>query len=497
MSMYLFFAAILLASVYAPQYVVFLLVLNLAVGLFLSLFQIAITLLPDMVPRHRRLKKQPFVSVLVPAYNEPPAVLMDTLTALSVMEYHNFEVLVIDNNTKSEKVWKPVQKFAKTMGKRFHFYHVDKLEGFKAGALNYVMQFVDPRSEYVAVIDSDYLVEPDFLRTAIPYFTKKRIALVQFPQRYRNRNKENRPIADEYRHFFNIYMNMANNLDCVPSTGTVSVYRKSALEEVGGFRCDTLTEDADLGLRLYGAGMHGVYVDQPMGFGFMPYDLESYRKQKWRWSFGNAQSLSKLFTYFGKLPFKTWVGFFSHLTAWHHFHFLPFAALAAFPFIMSPAIPVMDEHRQVLLLAWLSIYATLTSKILLFLVTLRKQKHFVVRAFKAFFVHMGLTLVYSEAWISFLFGSKFRFERTNTFVLGKVPSLIKNTWGELLLGSWFLVGAFAAAYWWQSPPVIVAFLVSALSLFSVYYVYWEIRPTKDFSRKLVREAEKRYRKFLT
>lgn len=497
MSIALFFVIVLLFSTFAPKYVVVVLILNLLAGLFLSFSQMAIALIPNAIPRRRHMKRQPFVSVLVPAYNEPPAFLMDTLSALSRLDYENFEILVIDNNTKNEKVWKPVQKFVNTMGRKFHFYHVDKLPGFKAGALNYVMQCVDKKSEYIAVIDADYLVEPDFLRTALSYFTEKHIALVQFPQKYRNCTKDNQPIADEYSHFFEIYMNMANNLDCVPSTGTVSVYRLSALEKVGGFRGEALTEDADMGLRLYGAGLRGVYVSQPMGYGLMPYDLESYRKQKWRWAFGNAQSLRNLFSLYGKMPFKSWIGFLSHLTAWHHFNFLPFAALAAFPIIMSPAVAVTDYHRQILILAWTSIYATLTSKMLLFLITLRKNKNFVPRAFKAFLIHMGLTMVYSEAWVSFIFGHKFAFERTNKFVLHRVPNLIKNTWVELFLGSWYLIGAGTAIIWWEKPVVTVAFLVSSMSLFSIYYVYWKILPTKAYSKKILDEAKERYVSFLT
>lgn len=496
MSIPLFFSIILLASAFAPKYVVAILALNLVAGFFLSLSQMVIALIPNATPRRRRMKTSPFVSILVPAYNEPPAVLMDTLNALSRLDYENFEILVIDNNTEDEKVWKPVQKFVDSIGDNFRFYHVDKLPGFKAGALNYVIKRISKKSEYVAVIDADYLVESNFLRIALPYFTEKHIALVQFPQKYRNCTKNNQPIADEYSHFFEIYMNMANNLDCVPSTGTVSVYRLSALEKVGGFRGEALTEDADLGLRLYGAGLRGVYVDHPVGYGFMPYDLESYRKQKWRWAFGNAQSLRKLFSLYSKMSFKSWIGFLSHLTAWHHFHFLPFAALAAFPVIMSPAIPMNDYHKQILTLAWMSVYITLATKMLLFLVTLRKKNNFISRAFKAFLVHMGMTLVYSEAWIAFLFGQKFRFERTNKFVLRRVPSLIKNTWGGFVLGIWYLIGAFTAIIWWQKPIVIMAFLVSAISLFSIYYVYWKILPTKAYSKKILAETEKKYASFL-
>lgn len=288
---------------------------------------------------------------------------------------------------------------------------------------------------------------------------------------------------------------MANHLDCVPSTGTMSVYKSDVLKQIGGFRGESLTEDADVGLRIYGAGYRGVYIDKIIGYGLMPYDLEAYRKQKWRWSFGNAQSIKTLAMLFGKIPFKSWMGFLLHLTAWHHFHFLPFAVLAAFPIILCPAITITQHHKQILILASLSIFITLASKIFLFLVILRKERNSLSRALRAFIVHVGMTLVYSAAWIACMFQRKLVFERTNKFVLKKMPSLIRNSYKEFILGLWYLVGV-VVAIWWGKPIVMVAFFITALALFSIYYVYWKISPTKAYSKKILASVEKKYRPFI-
>lgn len=495
MALTFFFILILTASVFMPQYIVLLLVLNLLAGLFLSLVQVIIALLPYFQPKRIEVIGQPFVSILVPAYNEPPAVLMQTLATLAQLKYSHFEVLVIDNNTKDESVWMPVERFVQTLGDKFRFFHLGHLEGFKAGALNYLLGRLDKRSKYVAVIDADYLVREDFLMTALSYFSDQKVALVQFPQQYRNRTNENQAIADEYRHFFGIYMNMANHLDCVPSTGTVSIYHLPVLRHIGGFRGEALTEDADVGLRIYAAGFHGVYVDQPIGDGLMPYDLEAYRSQKWRWAFGNAQSLKTLVTLFGKIPFISWTGFLSHLTAWHHFHFLPFAALAAFPFILLPIIPITPYHREVLLFAALSIFITMAGKLLLFMITLRRQGGTFIQAFQAFIVHMGMTLVYSEALLAYLFQMKSVFVRTNKFILVKMPSLLKNSYGELALGLWYSVGAVVAIMYGELSMVI-AFCMAGLALFSIYYIQLKISPTKAYSRTIMDEVERKYQSYM-
>lgn len=496
MGIVLFFILILLTSALIPQVVLVLVVLNLLAGLFLSIFQITIALLPNFRPKKIWLKSQPFVSILVPAYNEPPTVLMQTLHKLSQLRYRNYEVLIIDNNTKDESVWKPVEVFTRTLGERFRFFHVDPISGFKAGALNYLIKRLSPKSEYIAVIDADYRVRSDFLITALPFFSDEKIALVQFPQKYRNCNKDNQPIADEYRHFFGIYMNMANHLDCVPSTGTVSVYKTSILRLIGGFRGESLTEDADVGLRIYRAGYRGIYVDQPVGDGLMPYDLENYKHQKWRWAFGNAQSLQTLFMMFGKIPFKSWFGFLLHLTAWDHLNFLPFAVIAAYVIVLLPFTPLTFEHRLLLDTASVSLLITLLSKWMLFWASLRNSKNTFHRSCQAFLVHMGMTLVYSEAWLAFLFRTKSVFRRTNKFIFAKVPNLLKNTYKEAILGIWFVIGIAEAMIVGGRITTKITFFVSSLVLFCIFYVHKKISPTEEYSKKILSVTEKKYQPYL-
>ena len=493
--MLLVFVVILIASILIPGAMITVLIFNTGIVILLSVLQIVIALFPRFEPHRKNNIGHPFVSVLVPAYNEPPALLMQTLEALSALDYEHFEVLVIDNNTKDKNIWKPVETFTKSLGERFRFFHIDQLSGFKAGALNYALKRLDQKSEYVAVIDADYMVRSHFLKEALSYFAHENIALVQFPQQYRNCTDENRPINDEYRHFFKIYMNMANHLDCVPSTGTVSIYALYVLRQIGGFREEALTEDADVGLRIYGAGYRGVYVDRTMGYGLIPYDLESYRKQKWRLAFGNAQSLKTLFSLIGKIPFLSWLGFFAHLTAWGHLNFFPFAVLGAYTIVLLPFVPITWFHRQLLTVASVSIFITLVSKMILFVVALRHQKKPLSRSLRAFAVHMGMTLVYSEAWLAMLVQTRSAFERTNKFILSNMPSLLKNSYKELILGIWFLVGTYEAIIWGTRTITLIAFAVSAITLFSIYYVFWKIYPTKIRSRDILFELERKYRAY--
>jgi len=80
--------------------------------------------------------------------------------------------------------------------------------------------------------------------------------------------------------------------------------------------------------------------------------------------------------------------------------------------------------------------------------------------------------------------------------LAKMPSLIKNTYKELILGIWFFVGIAEAIFMGGRMTTKITFFVSALVLFCIYYVYWKISPTKAYSKKLLAVMDKKYKPFL-
>src|SRR6185312_766992 len=76
----------------------------------------------------------PRVSIHVPVHNEPPGMVIDTIDALARLDYDNYEVIVLDNNTADPATWRPVQAHCAQLGERFRFFHFDGIKGFKAGA---------------------------------------------------------------------------------------------------------------------------------------------------------------------------------------------------------------------------------------------------------------------------------------------------------------------------------------------------------------------------
>jgi len=233
----------------------------------------------------------PMVSIHVPAYNEPPEMMIETLNALARLDYPRFEVIVIDNNTKDPDVWKPVEAHCRQLGERFRFFHVDPLSGYKSGALNYALARTAAEAGVIGVIDSDYVVEPNWLRDLAPQFQRQKTAIVQAPQDYRDArdNAFKAMCYAEYRGFFYIGMVTRNERNAIIQHGTMTLVRRSVLQQVGGWSEWCITEDAELGLLIFREGHEAVYIPKSYGRGVMPDSFSGYRNQRFRWAYGAVQ----------------------------------------------------------------------------------------------------------------------------------------------------------------------------------------------------------------
>jgi exo-beta-1,3-glucanase (GH17 family)/cellulose synthase/poly-beta-1,6-N-acetylglucosamine synthase-like glycosyltransferase len=243
-------------------------------------------------PRYQPSATPPKVSVHVPAYNEPAEMLIETLDALARLEYPDFEVLVIDNNTRDEAVWRPVEAHCARLGARFRFFHVAPLAGFKAGALNFALEHTAPDAQIIAVIDSDYVVEPSWLRELTPAFSDLRVAIVQAPQDYRDAGQSafKAMCYAEYRGFFHIGMITRNERNAIIQHGTMTMVRRTQLAQCRWAEW-CITEDAELGLRIFEGGFDASYVPQSYGRGLMPDTFIDFKKQRFRWAYGAMQIL--------------------------------------------------------------------------------------------------------------------------------------------------------------------------------------------------------------
>ncbi|MBI3871963.1 MAG: glycosyltransferase [candidate division Zixibacteria bacterium] len=232
----------------------------------------------------------PMVSLHVPAHNEPPDMVIQTLDALSKLEYPRYEVLVIDNNTSDEELWRPVETHCRKLG--FSFFHLENWPGFKSGALNYGLRKSHADAEIIGVVDADYLVSADYLKDLVGYFRDPQTAFVQTPQDYREFSRDDkyaRACYLAYRYFFAVSMATRNECNGIIFGGTMGLIRRKILEDLGGWDEWCITEDAEISLRILNKGYNSIYVDRSYGRGLMPLNYEGLKKQRFRWAFGGMQ----------------------------------------------------------------------------------------------------------------------------------------------------------------------------------------------------------------
>jgi exo-beta-1,3-glucanase (GH17 family)/glycosyltransferase involved in cell wall biosynthesis len=237
----------------------------------------------------------PKVSIHIPARREPPDMLKLTLDAVARLSYSNYECVVVINNTPEPALWHPVEEYCRALGERFKFIYRDKLEGFKAGALNLALANTAPDAEIIGVLDADYVVHPDWLKDLVPAFCDSSVGFVQAPQDHRdgNRTMVHSAMNAEYAGFFDIGMVQRNEVNAIVMHGTMCLIRRTALDAAGSWSSDTICEDTDLGLAILELGWRAHYTNRRYGWGLLPESYDAFKKQRYRWASGGAQILKK------------------------------------------------------------------------------------------------------------------------------------------------------------------------------------------------------------
>ncbi|HEY4863501.1 MAG TPA: glycosyltransferase [Xanthobacteraceae bacterium] len=283
--------------------------LGLGVALLVPLVLIALSRIEELAEILFGLKPQrllvarsdalpgrtPKVSIHIPAHNEPPEMLKQTLDSVAQLDWPALECIVVVNNTPDPALWQPVEEHCRMLGERFKFINVDKLLGFKAGALRLALEHTAEDAEIIGVLDADYAVAPNWLKDLVPTFEDPTVGLVQAPQDHRDGGKS--VVAElmngEYAGFFDIGMVQRNEGNAIIVHGTMCLVRRAALIDAGNWSSDTICEDTDLGLTMLERGWRAHYTNRRYGWGLLPDGFEAYKKQRHRWAYGGIQIIRK------------------------------------------------------------------------------------------------------------------------------------------------------------------------------------------------------------
>jgi cellulose synthase (UDP-forming) len=228
----------------------------------------------------------PTVDVFVPVYDEPVEVVGPTIAAAMNLRGAQVRVALLDDGPSPA-----MERLASRFGARY-ITRSDN-EGAKAGNINNALTQTD--GEFVLVLDCDHVPEQRFLDATLGYTCDERVAFVQTPQYYANAGEGDVQAAAwaQQSLFFGAIARGKDGQGSMFCCGTNVVFRRTALEDVGGFPEGTVTEDFELSIRLHERGWRTAYVPEVLASGLGPEDMASYVSQQQRWARGCLSALPK------------------------------------------------------------------------------------------------------------------------------------------------------------------------------------------------------------
>jgi cellulose synthase/poly-beta-1,6-N-acetylglucosamine synthase-like glycosyltransferase len=262
----------------------------------------------------------PRVTVQLPIFNER-YVIERLVEAISRFDYppELLDVQVLDDSTdETTDIARACVERFQALGMPISYLHRTNREGYKAGALAEGLKVA--KGEYVAIFDADFLPEPDFLRRTLPYFTDAKVAMIQTRWTFVNAHYSLLTEVEHILldgHFVVEHGARSRSGDFFNFNGTAGVWRRTAIEDAGGWQHDTLTEDTDLSYRAQLRGWHFLYLPDIECASELPVEMNAFKSQQARWAKGLMQTAKKSLprVWRSDQPWHVkWEAFF-HLTA--------------------------------------------------------------------------------------------------------------------------------------------------------------------------------------
>ena len=241
-------------------------------------------------------KNAPKVTIQLPMYNEMYVAerIIETAAAFDYPR-DKFQIQVLDDSTDETKdiIAAKVAELAATGLNIQHIHRTDRT-GYKAGALDDAMDRV--QGEFIAIFDADFVPDKDFLIRTMPYF-KEGIGVVQ--SRWGHLNKTYSLLTELQAFGLNGHFaieqggrNASGHF--INFNGTAGIWRKTCIEEAGGWEHDTLTEDLDLSYRAQMRGWKFKYLEDVESPAELPITMSALKSQQHRWMKGGAECFIKM-----------------------------------------------------------------------------------------------------------------------------------------------------------------------------------------------------------
>lgn len=385
--------------------------------------------------RRRRLKsfpgrRQPFVTVQLPLYNERfvAARLLDAAASIEWPK-DRLEIQVLDDSTDDTgAIVDERAAFWSQKGVPMKVIRRSHRDGYKAGALRHGMEV--SRGEFIAVFDADFVPSRDFLNRIMPFFDNEKIGMVQAKWGFLNPDHswltsvQSLLLGPHFgiEHWVRYRRNLFFNFN-----GTAGVWRRNAIESAGGWQADTVTEDLDLSYRAQMAGWRFRYLDDLEVPSELPVTMSAFRCQQERWAKGSMQTARKILPRLlkARLPLAVKLEAIAHLLANLGWLLGAVVTLTLYPTILART--AIGPHQ--ILRVDVPLFVMSSVAILLYFALYRRAQRYRVR-FRALLVLPVFAIGLAPSIAFSVFRGLFRkggvFDRTPKYAIkerGKLPAL--------------------------------------------------------------------------
>ncbi|HJQ18789.1 MAG TPA: glycosyltransferase [Gemmatimonadaceae bacterium] len=240
---------------------------------------------PDVAPPNRK------VDVYITCYDEPLQLLRRTAIGAKAIRYPH-ETYILDDGKREE-----VRAMADELG--IGYVRREGNEHAKAGNLNNALTVTS--GDFILQLDADHVPLPNIIERLLGYFNDEQVAFVQSPQDFYNTdsfthvvNDEGHRMWEENRIFFSLIQPGKDTFNAAFFCGSCGMFRRRALEEIGGFSTQSVTEDMETSVVLHGRGWKSRYHRETLAYGLSPASAAQYHVQRLRWGTGAMQILRKM-----------------------------------------------------------------------------------------------------------------------------------------------------------------------------------------------------------
>jgi cellulose synthase/poly-beta-1,6-N-acetylglucosamine synthase-like glycosyltransferase len=433
-----------------------------------------------------RFETLPRLTVQVPVYNEM-YVASRVIEAVAALDWpkDRLDIQILDDSTDETSAI-VAETVARVAARGIDIVHLlrDDRAGYKAGAL--AAGLAVAKGEFVAVFDADFVPTPSFARVLIDHFTDAGVGMVQ--ARWGHLNREDSLLTRAQSilldgHFVVEHAARSRSGRFFNFNGTAGIWRRSCIEDAGGWQHDTLTEDLDLSYRAQLSGWRFVFVQDAVAPAELPIEMGAFKSQQHRWAQGSAQTAVKLLPRILRsgLPTRVKLESVFHLTA-----NAGYVLMVALTLLIGPAVWFRRgiEARELALVDLPLIATSLISIAVFYLVSQREAYgtwRDAVRYLPVLMaVGVGISINNSRAVVAGLINRETEFRRTPKYALadGGAATLATrkyrasrglDTWIELGFGLYFaglVIAALADGLWGAVPFLALfagGFLYTAIS----------------------------------